>query len=407
MPGPFSAVDLAAAAGQALALRQPEAMDAVEEVILGCGAPTSEAPNTARVAALRMGLPEHVPAFSVQRNCGSGMQSIDTAYNYIASGRAEVILAGGTDALSQAPLELRPQTADWLGRLRSANGILRRLSVLAEFRPHMAAPVVSLRKGLTDDVVKLNMGETAEVLAHEWNIDRTAADAMALASHERLVHARKEGWLDEEVIPIFAPDGTVYDHDDGVRPDTGLEALAKLRPSFEPPYGQVTPGNSSQVTDGACWVLLASEAAAGGLGMEPLGFIEDSEWAALDPARMGLGVVLASTPILQRHGLGLDDIDVWEINEAFAAQVLACLAAWRDADFCRERLGLDEPMGDLPRERLNVDGGAIALGHPVGASGARILLHALNVLRRQNGRRAIASECIGGGQGGAMLVSRE
>lgn len=386
-------------------LRQAEAMDAVDEVILGCGAPTAEAPNTARVAALRMGISEDVPAFSVQRNCGSGMQSIDTGFQYIKDGRADVILAGGTDALSHAPLELKTETARWLADLRSAKGPQDRLKVAAEFRPRMAEPVVSLKKGLTDDVVGLGMGETAEVLAHEWAISREESDTYALGSHKRLARAQEEGWLDEELATLFAPDGTIYDHDDGVRPDTTMDKLGELDPVFEPPYGQVTPGNSSQVTDGAAWVILASEEAAEKLGAEPLGVLEDSEWAALDPKRMGLGPVLSATPILQRHGLSLDDLDLWEINEAFAAQVLACLAAWQDRKFMKDRLGIDKAMGTIKRDKLNIDGGAISLGHPVGASGTRIVLHALNALKRTGGKRAIATECIGGGQGGAMLVS--
>lgn len=393
------------AAGQALALRQGAAMDAVEEVILGCGAPTSEAPNTARVAALRMGLGEDVPAYSVQRNCGSGMQSLDNAVQQIASGRNEVMLAGGTDALSHAPLELSEDTAAWLGRLRKAKGAGERLSVAAEFRPAMAQPVVSLEKGLTDDVVKLGMGETAEVIAHEWGITRKQADAYAARSHHRLARAQRKGWLDQELRPVFSRDGEVFDHDDGVRPDTDVDQLAKLSPAFEKPHGQVTPGNSSQVTDGACWTLLASEDAVKKLGVEPLGYIEDVEWAALDPARMGLGPVLSATPILKRNQLTLDDLSIWEINEAFAAQVLACLAAWEDDDFCRERLGLEAALGRIDPDRLNVDGGAVALGHPVGASGTRIALHALYALNRTGGKRAIATECIGGGQGGAMLLS--
>lgn len=380
-------------------------MDAVEEVILGCGAPTSEAPNTARVAALRMGLGEHVPAYSVQRNCGSGMQSLDNACQQIALGRNEVILAGGTDALSHAPLELTEDTAAWLGKLRKAKGAGERLSVAAEFRPAMAQPVVSLEKGLTDDVVKLGMGETAEVLAHEWGVTREEADAYAAQSHHRLARAQRKGWLEREVQPVFSRDGEVYDHDDGVRPDTDEAQLAQLKAAFEKPHGQVTPGNSSQVTDGACWTLLASEQAAEKLGVEPLGYIDDVEWAALDPKRMGLGPVLSATPILKRRKLTLDDLALWEINEAFAAQVLACLAAWEDEAFCRDHLGLDEPLGRIDADRLNIDGGAVAVGHPVGASGTRIVLHALYALNRTNGKRAIATECIGGGQGGAMLLS--
>jgi len=183
-----------------------------------------------------------------------------------------------------------------------------------------------------------------------------------------------------------------------------MEGLAKLKPFFDKKFGNVTPGNSSQITDGAAWLLLASEAAVAKHGLTPLGRIVDSQWAALDPAQMGLGPVHAATPILQRHGLELNDLDAWEINEAFAAQVLACLAAWKDETYCREQLGLDRALGELDAEKLNVDGGAIALGHPVGASGARIVLHLLHVLKRKGGGRGIATICIGGGQGGAMLV---
>jgi acetyl-CoA C-acetyltransferase len=189
-----------------------------------------------------------------------------------------------------------------------------------------------------------------------------------------------------------------------VRADASVPNLAKLKPFFDRKYGTVTPGNSSQITDGAAWLLLASESALSKFNLSPIGKIVDSEWAGLDPAQMGLGPVHAATPILKRHGLGLDDLDYWEINEAFAAQVLGCLAAWQDPKYCKEELGLDRAMGELNQEKLNVDGGAIALGHPVGASGTRIVLHLLKVLRRNNKKRGIACICIGGGLGGAMLV---
>src|SRR5205823_2439537 len=190
----------------------------------------------------------------------------------------------------------------------------------------------------------------------------------------------------------------------GVRRDSSTANLAKLKPFFDRKYGNVTPGNSSQITDGAAWLILASEAALDEFKLQPLGKIIDSQWAGLDPAQMGLGPVHAATPILQRQRLGLNDLDYWEINEAFAAQVLGCLAAWKDEKYCREELGLDRALGPLNEEKLNVDGGAIALGHPVGASGTRIVLHLLKTLKRNNAKRGIASICIGGGLGGAMLV---
>jgi acetyl-CoA C-acetyltransferase len=248
------------------------------------------------------------------------------------------------------------------------------------------------------------MGQTAEVLAHLFHISRLQADEYASESHHRLAKAQAEGWLNEEIEPMFGRDGEVFDHDDGVRPDSSAEKLAKLKPVVERPFGKVTAGNSSQITDGASWVILASEDAVKMHGLKPRAVILDSAWAALDPSIMGLGPVLSSTPLLQRAGMSLADVDVWEINEAFAAQLLACLAAWNDEDFCKTALGLPGAAGMIDREKLNIDGGAIALGHPVGATGNRIVLHAVNALHRLGKKRAIATECIGGGQGGAMLI---
>jgi acetyl-CoA C-acetyltransferase len=189
-----------------------------------------------------------------------------------------------------------------------------------------------------------------------------------------------------------------------VRPDSSVDALAKLKPAFERPWGKVTAGNSSQITDGASWVILASEQAVKQHGLTPRAVIVDSEWSALDPAIMGLGPVLCASALMRRHGLALGDVGLWELNEAFAAQVLACLAAWQDDGFCRNVLGLDGAAGRVERDKLNVDGGAIGLGHPVGASGNRIVLHLVNAMKRLGVKQGIATECIGGGQGGAMLI---
>jgi acetyl-CoA C-acetyltransferase len=264
--------------------------------------------------------------------------------------------------------------------------------------------VIGLERGLTDPITDLNMGQTAELVAHLFHISRQQADEYAAESQQRLAKAQTEGWLKDEVEPAIGRDGTLYDHDDGVRPDSSVESLAKLRPAFERPWGKVTPGNSSQITDGASWVILASEDAVKQHNLKPKAIIVDSEWSALDPAVMGLGPVYCSTAILKRHELALNDIELWELNEAFAAQVLGCLAAWEDDEFCRDALGLPGAAGRIPRERLNVDGGAIGVGHPVGASGNRIVLHLVNAMKRLDYKRGIATECIGGGQGGAMLI---
>jgi acetyl-CoA C-acetyltransferase len=403
-PGPFTPTDLAIACGRPLLLRQPFAPDAFDEVILGCVNVLADEANPARIAALRMGMGDEMPAFTVGRNCGSGMESIDIGYKYIRDGRSDLILAGGAEALSQAPLLFRKKAVDWYARMFGARDAWSRLTAVFGFRPSFMKPVIGLERGLTDPLIDLNMGQTAEILAHVFDISRASADAYAAESHHRLARAQKEGFFSDEIEPAFTRDGRIYDFDDGVRPDSSVEKLGELKPAFERPWGKVTPGNSSQITDGASWVILASEKAVNEHGLTPRAVIRDSEWSALDPSVMGLGPVLCSTAILRRHNLSLSDVGLWELNEAFAAQVLACLAAWQDEKFCRDVLHLDAPVGAIPREKLNVDGGAIGLGHPVGASGNRIVLHLVNAMRRLGIKQGIATQCIGGGQGGAMLI---
>jgi len=300
----------------------------------------------------------------------------------------------------------RQSAVEWYAGLAKAEGPLALASQVTKLRPDFLKPVIGLERGLTDPITDLNMGQTAEILAHRFNIRRKEADTYAVASHRRLAQAQKEGWLDNEVEPCFDRNGTVHKSDDGVRPDSTLQALSKLNPAFERPFGKVTAGNSSQITDGASWVILASEAAVEKHGLTPKAVIRDSEWSALDPSVMGLGPVLSATRLMSRQGLRREDIDLWELNEAFAAQVLACLAAWEDEKFCSEVLGLPGAFGRIDHERLNVDGGAISLGHPVGTSGNRIVLHLVNAMARLGKTRGIATECIGGGQGGAMLLER-
>jgi acetyl-CoA C-acetyltransferase len=385
-------------------MRQPFAPDAFDEVILGCVVVLADEANPARIAALRLGMGEAMTAYTVQINCGSGMLSIDTAYHHVREGKSDLVLAGGTDALSWSPLIFRKRAVDWYARLLGARDFWSRLGALAGFRPSFFKPVIGLERGLTDPIVELNMGQTAEVLAHVFHVSRRDADQYAAESQQRLARAQKEGWFKGEIEPAFSRDGKTFDYDDGVRPDSTADTLAKLKPAFERPWGKVTAGNSSQITDGASWVILASEDAIKTHGLTPRARIRDSEWSALDPSIMGLGPVLCSSAILRRHSLALADIGLWELNEAFAAQVLACLAAWEDDTFCRKVLGLAGAAGRIDRDKLNVDGGAIGLGHPVGASGNRIVLHLVNAMKRLGVRQGIATECIGGGQGGAMLL---
>jgi len=408
VPGPFSASDLATISGRALLSRQPFAPEQLDEVIVGCAGPSVDEVNIGRVIALRLGCGHKVPGWTVMRNCASGMQAIDSAIANIQNGRSQLVMAGGVDALSRTHLLYSDKMVMWFSRMAQARTLGARLGLFAQLRPAMLlSPVIGIVKGLTDPVVNLMMGQTAENLAWEFGISRREMDAFSVESHRKVAAAQQAGHFDE-IVPLIDTGGTVYAADDGARPDSSVDKLAKLKPFFDRKYGKITPGNSSQITDGAAWLLLASAAAVEKYQLTPIGRITDTQWAGLDPAQMGLGPVHAATPILLRHGLGLNDLDAWEINEAFAAQVMGCIKAWEDPAWCKEELGLDAPLGRLDAAKLNVDGGAIALGHPVGASGARIVLHLLQVLRRDQGdkrsRRGIATICIGGGQGGAMLV---
>ena len=411
-PGPFSASDLATAAGRALLTRQPIAPGDLDEVILGCAAPSVDEVNIGRVAALRIGCGNRVPGWTVMRNCASGMQSIDSGIANILAGRSQMVLAGGVDALSRAPLQYSDRMVEWFSDFAAAKTPLAKAALFLRLSPaQLLTPVIGIMRGLTDPVCGLLMGQTAENVAHRFGISRARMDEFSAASHAKVIAAQEarrfstaHDGLAPEIAPIYDAAGALYANDDGVREDSTAGRLAKLRPFFDRRYGNITAGNSSQITDGAVWTLLASEQAVQRHGLKPVARIVDSHWAGLDPAQMGLGPVHAATPLLRRHRLGLNDLDGWEINEAFAAQVLGCLEAWKSADYCRDELGLDAAMGELDAARLNADGGAIALGHPVGASGTRIVLHLIHTLRRSGGRRGMAAICIGGGLGGAMLI---
>lgn len=403
--GPFTGSDLGVLAARQLLARQPISPDSLSEVITGCVMPSPDEANISRYIALRVGCGNKVPAWTVQRNCASGMQAIDTAYQNILSGRSKVVLAGGTDAMSHTPLLFNAKMTNWLSALMTARSPMQKLALLPQFRPHFLAPVIALMKGLTDNYVGLNMGQTAEEVAYRFNISREEMDRFAAQSHHRVVAAQESGAL-SEIVPIIDKAGKVYEQDDGVRADSSEEKLAKLRPFFDKKFGKVTAANSSQVTDGSAFLMLADEKSVKKYNLSVVARIVDTEWAALNPSQMGLGPVHAMTPLLKRQKLTIDDIDYFEINEAFAAQVLGCVKAWEDKSYCKDELGLSKAFGTIPEEKLNIDGGAIALGHPVGASGARITMHLSNILQRKQAKYGLASICIGGGQGGAVLIER-
>jgi acetyl-CoA acetyltransferase family protein len=358
----------------------------IDEVIFGCVGQPVDAANVARVIALRAGIPNHVPAVTVHRNCASGFEAFTQAYERFKAGRGSVFVVGGAESMSQIPLLFRDSTARKFTALARAKSLTQKAAVAASFRPADFQPRIGLQLGLTDPVCGLNMGETAEVLAREFQIGRKEQDEFALRSHRLTADAQQK--LAEEICPVYLTTNgaKAVAADNGVRPDQTLEALGRLRPVFDKKFGTVTAGNSSQITDGAVALLVMSESKAAELGYEPLGRLITYNYSGCDPERMGLGPVFA----IQKTGIPLAEADLIEINEAFAAQVLAVLKTLRD----------------VPMEKLNVNGGAIALGHPVGATGARLILTALKELKRRNGNKALVSLCVGGGQGGAIWFER-
>ncbi len=406
VPGAFRASDLAVAAGRPLLERQPFSPEDLDEVVLGCMIPGADEANIGRVVALRLGCGKKVPGYTVQRNCASGMQAVDSAVKDIQLCRRDLVLAGGTESMSHSPILFKESMATWLGNWAKAKTMKQKLAALSTLRPGMLTPEIALLKGLSDPIVGLSMGQTTEVIAQRFGITREQMDEYAVRSHERLAAAIDSGLFDFEVETIIDGKGRYFDVDDGLRRDSSIERLAKLRAIFDRPYGKVTAGNSSQVTDGSAWCILASEEGLKKHGLKPRAKIVQIEWAGLDPRQMGLGPVHATMPILRQQKLELSDIDYWEINEAFAGQVLGCLAAWESADYCKDELDMSSAMGSIDQAHLNIDGGGISLGHPVGATGARIILHMMHVLERQQAQRGVATLCIGGGQGGATLIER-
>lgn len=403
--GSVPAMDLGEVAVSACLTKANLNASEVDETVIGNVSGPADSANIARVVALKAGIPEGRVAHTVNRNCGSGMESIITAGQIIASGRAEVVLAGGTESMSNIPMLFRRETASRMMQLGRAKSLWAKLGVLAGFRPKHFKPVIGIQLGLTDPVCGLNMGQTAEVLASEFAITREQQDAFALESHQKASAARERCFLSGEITPMDVS-GKTIDRDNGPRDNQSIEQLKKLRPIFNR-EGTVTPGNSCPLTDGAAAVLVTDADNSRLAATKPLGYVTAYAIAGCDPRRMGLGPVFATHKLLASTGLKLQDFDLFEINEAFAAQVLACLAAMESTTFANQEFGDARAIGELPREKLNVNGGAIALGHPVGTTGTRLVITMLRALREKGMRRGLASLCIGGGQGMAMILETE
>lgn len=378
----------------------------IDEVIFGCVAQPADATNIARVIALRAGVPKSVPAMTVQRNCASGCEALTLAQERLRVGHGSIFIVGGTESMSNIPLYYNAAAAAKFGKLARAKSLGQRIAALTAFRPADFKPRIGLLLGLTDPVCGLNMGETAEVLAREHGISRAEQDEFALRSHQKAAAAQDR--LAEEICPVYLTGNghAPVTRDIGPRENQTIEALGKLRPQFDRRTGTITAGNASQVTDGAVALLVMGERRAEELGYKPLGSLAGFAYAGCDPMRMGLGPVFAIAQAEQKTGLKLEDADLIEINEAFAAQTIAVLKSAASADFARKTLGRDRALGEVPGAKLNVNGGAIALGHPVGATGARLVLTALKELQRREAKRALISLCIGGGQGAALWLER-
>lgn len=381
----------------------------IDEVIIGNTGSPSDAVNISRVVALRSGIPQNVSAFSVHRNCASALESISLGFDKIKAGTADVVVAGGTESMSQMPMIWSQQLADVFGEFSFAKSVGAKLSALKKLKLSYLKPRVAIIEGLTDPFVGINMGQTAEIIAKDFGITREEQDQFAVRSHEKAVEAAKAGRHKEETTPVFIPPKfkEMIESDIGPRDGQSMEALGKLKPYFDRHYGTITVGNACPVTDGAAAVLLMSRAKALALGYKPVMTIRSYGFAGLEPQRMGLGPVYATPKALKRAGLKMKDIGLVELNEAFAAQVIGCMKAFDSKEFAEKKLGLSEKVGEIDPSKLNVNGGAIALGHPVGATGTRLVITLMREMMRRGTQFGLATLCIGGGQGGAMIVERE
>lgn len=416
--------DLGKVALKELIARSNLDVNLVEEVIIGNTGNPVDSVNISRVVALSAGIPQKTSAYTVHRNCASALESISQGFDKIRSGMVDVVVAGGTESMSQMPTLLPPKIQGIFDKLFTAKGPGQALPLLwsllkADLKQIKALltgnmkddyfPVISIMKGLTDPFVGINMGQTAEILAKEWGLSREEQDRFALRSHQLASAAMKNGRFKEEIAPVFlAPDyKEVISEDVGPRDTQTMEALAKLKPFFDKQTGTITAGNACPITDGAAMVLLMSREKAQALGYKPVAKIVSYGFAGLEPERMGLGPVYSTPVALKRAGLTMKDIGLVELNEAFAAQVMACQKAFDSHSFAREKLGLSEKIGEVSNDILNPNGGAIALGHPVGATGTRLVVTLMKEMKHKKVQYGLATLCIGGGQGGAMILEQE
>lgn len=403
-----SNIDMLAAALDGVADRFGLQGERVGEVAAGAVLKHSRDANISREATILSKLAPQTPAYDVQQACATSLESAIAVGNKIALGQIESGIAGGVDSASDAPLAVNETLRRLILRYRRSGDTGQRLRLLAGLRPSMLSPSIP---NVNERRTGLSMGEHCEQMVKHWRINREAQDALALASHVNGVKAYQRGFYDDLVVPYRG-----LARDNNLRSDTSLEKLARLKPAFDRTSGQgtLTAGNSTPLTDGAAAVLLASEAWAQARGHVPQAWLLDAETAAVDffgpqPEGLLMAPAYAVPRLLARNGLGLQDFDYYEIHEAFAGQVLCTLAAWENADYCRDRLGIDAPLGAIDRRKLNINGGSVGLGHPFAATGARILAGAAKQLalhRRETGQsgRTLISMCAAGGLGVTAIL---
>lgn len=418
------AADLGSRALSELLARTNVNVNDIDEVIMGNTGTPSDAVNISRVIALRSGIPLKTSAYTVHRNCASAMESVASGFDKIRSGTLKVVVAGGSESMSQMPIVFPKKFQDIFSKLFVAKSPMQALPLLGQlFKADLKQikallsanqrddffPIISIVQGLTDPFVGINMGQTAEILAKEFGLTRQEQDEFAMKSHQKAVAATKSGRLKEEIAPMFIPPKykNIVADDMGPRDGITMEQLAKLKPFFDRKYGSITVGNACPLTDGAAMLLMMSRARAQELGLKPVARMRGYAFAGCEPERMGLGPVYSTPIALKRAGVNFKDIDLFELNEAFAAQVLSCVKAMNSKKFAEEKLGLSAAVGELDPQKLNVNGGAIALGHPVGATGTRLIVTLMKELVKRDKALGLATLCIGGGQGGTVVIERE
>jgi acetyl-CoA C-acetyltransferase len=374
----------------------------IDEVAAGAVLKHSRDFNLTRESVLGSKLSPHTPAYDVQQACGTGLEATILVANKIALGQIDSAIAGGVDTTSDAPLALNDDLREVLLAAKRARTNPERLRALARIRPQFIVPEIPRN---AEPRTGMSMGEHAAIMAREWGIGREEQDELAVASHRNLAAAYDTGFMDDLVTPFLG-----LERDQNLRPDSTLEKLAKLKPVFGGADGTMTAGNSTPLSDGASAVLLASEEWAAAHDIPVQAYLVDAQTAAVDHVHQREGLLMAPTyampRMLERAGLTLQDFDLYEIHEAFASQVLCTLKAWKDPVYCRERLGREEPLGSIDRDKLNVHGGSLGAGHPFGATGGRIVAGLAKALSSNGGGRGVISICAAGGLGVTAIMER-